>query len=82
MQTCPPVLAKLPVYARPVFFRIVPELDSTGTYKLKKREMQLEGYDQVDTIEDKMFFLDMKGGQYVPLTAELYQNITQAQVRV
>jgi len=75
------VIAKLPNYARPVFVRLVPELDTTGTYKLKKREMQLEGYDP-NIIEDKMFFLDMKMRKYIPLTPELYQNISEKHVRL
>jgi len=75
------VIVKLPNYARPIFVRVVPELDMTGTYKLKKREMQLEGYDP-NTIEDKMYFLDQKEKKYVPLTPELYQKITEKKVRL
>jgi hypothetical protein len=32
---------RLPSYARPAFVRLVRELDVTGTYKLKKRDLQV-----------------------------------------
>jgi len=75
------VISKLPNYARPIFVRVVPELDMTGTYKLKKREMQMEGYDP-NIIKDRMYFLDMKKKKYVPLTPELYQKIVENEVRL
>ena len=75
------VILRLPSYARPAFLRLVPELDITGTYKLKKRAMQLEGYDP-SIIKDKMFFLDIKKKEYVPLTPELFDDINQKRVRI
>ena len=50
------VLEKLPSYARPVFLRRVSSLDITGTYKLKKRELQSEGCDP-NKISDPLFLL-------------------------
>jgi solute carrier family 27 fatty acid transporter 1/4 len=35
---------RLPSYARPAFVRLVRELDVTGTYKLKKRDLQVPFY--------------------------------------
>ena len=37
------VEAALPGYARPVFVRINKALETTGTFKLKKRDLQKEG---------------------------------------
>jgi len=71
---------KLPVYARPVFVRLVPELDITGTYKLKKRELQREGYD-LDEVTDRLFFLDPKTKGYVRLTEELFLRIKNGEMR-
>jgi hypothetical protein len=34
------VLEKLPSYAQPVFVRIIEELETTGTFKLKKNEFK------------------------------------------
>ena len=35
------LVCRLPSYARPAFIRLVRELDITGTYKLKKRDLQV-----------------------------------------
>lgn len=72
---------KLPVYARPAFLRIVKELDMTGTYKLKKKSLQSEGFDP-DKITDKLYFLDHKLVKYVPLVKELFTNIVEGRVRL
>jgi len=74
------VINRLPSYARPIFVRLVKELDITGTYKLKKRDMQMEGFD-LHSIEDKMFFLDIEEKNYVSLTSELFDKINQKQIR-
>ena len=74
------VTDKLPVYARPYFLRLTPKLDITGTYKLKKRDLQEQGYDP-DTIEDPLFFLDLKTVKYVPLDTDLYSQIRSGKVR-
>ena len=31
--------ARLPVYARPLFLRIVPAIELTGTFKLRKQDL-------------------------------------------
>lgn len=54
---------------------------SLCTYKLKKRELQSEGFNPT-VIRDSMFFLDAKAGQYVPLTLELYDDIIKGQIRL
>ena len=53
------VQEKLPSYARPVFLRLVSSLDITGTYKLKKRELQSAGCDP-SKISDPLFLLHPK----------------------
>ena len=35
---------QLPCYARPLFLRLVAQLDITGTFKMKKMAMQKEGF--------------------------------------
>ncbi|KAK9295155.1 hypothetical protein QLX08_010436 [Tetragonisca angustula] len=63
----------LPAYARPIFLRIVKELEITGTFKLKKMNLQKEGFDP-SKIQDKMYFLS-GNKEYVEITPELYQEI-------
>ncbi|XP_064107714.1 long-chain fatty acid transport protein 1-like isoform X1 [Macrobrachium nipponense] len=75
------VTKSLPSYARPLFVRIVKELEKTGTYKLKKVKLQEEGFNP-STIQDCLYFLDGKQKSYVPLTADLYNKIITGEVRV
>ena len=71
---------KLPAYAIPFFLRLTEELDITGTFKLKKRDLQLQGYNP-DNIEDELFFLDNKSNQYIPLDKHLYEEISSNKIR-
>ncbi|CAL4113875.1 unnamed protein product, partial [Meganyctiphanes norvegica] len=48
----------------------------SGTYKLRKSDLQKEGYD-INLIKDPLFFLDAKQDKYVPLTSELYDTISE-----
>ncbi|XP_043252289.1 long-chain fatty acid transport protein 4-like [Colletes gigas] len=63
----------LPAYARPIFLRIVKELEITGTFKLKKLDLQKEGFDP-NKIKDKVYFLS-GSKEYIEITPELYQEI-------
>ena len=66
--------ARLPAYARPLFLRIVPALDLTGTFKLTKQELVSRGYDP-DRVRDPLFFDNAREGRYEKLDAPLYQRI-------
>lgn len=63
----------LPSYARPIFLRIVKELEMTSTFKLKKITLQKEGFDP-SKIQDKVYFRD-GNNEYVEVTPELYEKI-------
>jgi len=56
--------ASLPSYAVPLFLRIQPEAETTGTMKLRKVELVREGFD-VAQIEDPIWFLEPGQGGYV-----------------
>ena len=112
------VKEQLPSFARPLFVRLVKQLDITGniwaslfridekelwfdnksktliinlfsvigTYKLKKFNLQREGYN-ISAIEktgcdDKLFFLHPKTGAYEHLTFELFNNISNGLIRL
>ncbi|KFP04736.1 Long-chain fatty acid transport protein 1, partial [Calypte anna] len=64
----------LPPYARPVFLRLLPQVDTTGTFKIQKTRLQREGFNPQQT-SDRLYFLDLKLGQYVPLDEHLYGRI-------
>jgi fatty-acyl-CoA synthase len=72
---------KLPPYARPIFLRLQPEIQVTGTFKQRKVELVKEGFDP-GTIADPLYWLDPSTGRYEPLTAEHYQAIVEDRYRL
>ncbi|XP_065172047.1 long-chain fatty acid transport protein 4, partial [Atheta coriaria] len=72
---------QLPSYARPMFLRTLTKLDMTGTYKLKKVDLQKECYDP-NVIKDKLYYLDAKTGQYQPLTPDVFEKINSGVIRL
>lgn len=63
----------MPVYAIPVFIRVLKELPMTGTFKLKKVELQTEGYD-LSKVSDPLYFLQ-RDGSYKRLNEEDFEKI-------
>ena len=55
----------LPSYAVPLFVRVMAVMDMTGTYKLRKVELQREGY-HPDNFSDALFVLDHRRQCYAP----------------
>ena len=53
----------LPKYARPIFIRIIQEMDTTGTFKLKKNELRDDAFN-VNKVEDKVFCLKPSSNIY------------------
>jgi len=70
----------LPVYARPIFIRLVDKIDVTATYKLKKRDLQSQGFNP-ELVGEGVLMLDMKQQQYLPLSQEQYNNIINGNLR-
>ena len=65
--------ARLPRYAQPLFVRLTPVADMTGTYKLRKVDLQREGFDR-SKISDTLLVRDLTAACYVPLTDEALQR--------
>lgn len=72
----------LPSYARPLFVRLVPSIDLTGTYKLRKIDYQKEGFDVADKIKDPVYFMDPASQTYVLFTPSLYQQLISRKLRL
>ncbi|SPP73682.1 long-chain fatty acid transport protein 1 isoform X1 [Drosophila guanche] len=73
-------LAKvLPNYARPQFLRFLRKIDLTGTFKLRKVELQQQGFDPA-AIEDELFYVG-SDGVYLPLTQSVYERIQRNEMR-
>ncbi|HUJ03185.1 MAG TPA: long-chain-acyl-CoA synthetase [Rhizomicrobium sp.] len=71
----------LPAYARPIFVRIRPEMEITGTFKLRKVELVKDGFDP-DTISDPLYVLHNSNPEYVPLTAQVYADIVAGKIKL
>ena len=72
---------QLPSFAWPLFVRFVKHLDITGTFKLRKFNLQKEGFDP-SIISDKLFFLHPKTGKYEILNVELFNSIINGNIRL
>ncbi len=76
---------ELAFYARPLFLRILPQMEITGTFKHRKVDLVRDGFDP-STLTDVLYFLDPKwdgsGPRYLPLDAEAYQEIESGEIRV
>jgi fatty-acyl-CoA synthase len=71
----------LPAYAMPVFVRLQREADVTGTFKLRKVELQEEGYD-LQKVSDPLFVRDDGARAYVPFDAETQQRLSEGRLKV
>jgi fatty-acyl-CoA synthase len=65
---------RLPPYAQPLFVRLTAEADVTSTFKLRKVELQAEGYDPT-RVGDPLFVRDDARARYVPLTPERHAGL-------
>jgi hypothetical protein len=71
----------LPAYSRPAFLRVVENLEVTGTYKLKKTELQRQGFDLAQ-VKDPLYYRDEKGKTYAKLTPQVLASIQEQKLRI
>ncbi|KAL7883676.1 hypothetical protein SRHO_G00013340 [Serrasalmus rhombeus] len=69
----------LPPYARPVFLRISPHVDTTGTFKIQKTRLQREGYDPRITT-DQIYILNSRAGRYELVNEEVYNALVDGRI--
>jgi fatty-acyl-CoA synthase len=65
---------RLPPYAVPLFVRLTPDADVTSTFKLRKVDLQEQGYDPA-RVADPLFVRDEARATYVPLTADRHATL-------
>ena len=70
----------LPSYARPVFVRIIKELETTGTFKLKKNDLREEAFHLNKVDGDTIYVKKPRSDEYVPLDNDFYELIQSDQV--
>lgn len=61
--------------ARPIFLRLMPEMDVTGTFKLRKIDLVQDGFDPAK-ITDPLYVLDAQTLRYESLDARKFEDIT------
>ena len=66
------VSIKLPSYAQPVFVRIIEELETTGTFKLKKNDLREEAYHLDKVKGDKVYIKKPSEKLYSLLDEDYY----------
>ena len=65
---------ELPSYARPIFVRIQPAQETTGTFKYRKIDLVRDGFDPAK-IEHALYFENPETAAYQPITPDLYRQI-------
>ena len=72
--------SRLPAYARPVFLRLQPAIDSTDTFKHRKAPLVRDGFDPA-AVPDPLYVDDRSAGAYVPVDAALHARIADGTFR-
>lgn len=67
-------MRRLPRYAAPLFVRVALVADMTGNYKLRKVDLQREGFD-ASVVKDSLYLRDDAARTYVPLTPEALRRV-------
>jgi len=68
-------------YARPIFLRILPKMEITGTFKHRKVDLVTEGFDPA-RLSDPIYFLDLAKGLYAPLDGAAFDRLTHGDIRL
>ena len=71
----------LPAYAVPLFLRIQPEAETTGTFKFRKVELVKQGFD-LSQIDDPVWFLEPGAGEYSELDEAISDSIIAGEYRL
>ena len=71
---------QLPAYARPLFVRVVPAMDVTGTLKQRKVDLQRQGYAAAGS-DSPVYLRDDAQRRYVPLTEALREQLRSGTMR-
>ena len=72
--------AELPDYAQPLFIRLQPAIETTGTFKYRKMDLAAEGFDP-EQVREPLYYRHPQRG-YVKLTKSSYAKIVSGEARV
>jgi fatty-acyl-CoA synthase len=68
-------------FARPVFIRLQPEIEVTGTFKQRKVDLVREGFDPAKIV-DPIYWLDPATRRYELLTPAIYDDICKDRIKL
>jgi len=71
----------LPAYARPVFIRLLPEIEITGTFKQRKVDLVKAGFDP-NQLHDPLYWFDPATARFEPLTQAIYAAILSGKIKL
>ena len=71
----------LAAYSRPLFVRILPRMEITGTFKHRKVDLVREGFDP-SRLSDPIYFLDPEKERYVRLDSATFDRISEGEMRL
>ncbi|EUC47459.1 hypothetical protein COCMIDRAFT_3550 [Bipolaris oryzae ATCC 44560] len=75
--------ARLPSYAVPLFLRVTPALEYTGTMKISKGRLKKEGMDpEKITGEDKLYWLPPGSDRYLPFGKTEWQGLVDKRIHL
>lgn len=75
------VMTKLPPYAAPLFVRLLRDSAMTATFKMKKNDLQREGFDP-RAVEDLVFYRDDRNRTFEPVSEATFQSIEDGSLRL
>jgi fatty-acyl-CoA synthase len=70
----------LPAYAQPLFVRILPAIEKTGTFKIRKVDLIADGFDP-GKIKGPLYFRDPKKG-YIKVTKAVFDKLSAGLLKV
>jgi fatty-acyl-CoA synthase len=71
---------ELPVYAQPLFVRILPAIETTGTFKVRKLDLVADGFDP-GKIKGPLYWRDPRKG-YVKLTKATFDKLAAGALKL
>ena len=72
--------SELPVYAQPLFLRLQPRIETTGTFKYRKMDLVAEGFDP-DLVKVPLYYRHPNKG-YVKLSRPVHAKILSGELRL
>ena len=70
----------MPRHARPLFVRLLPALELTATFKIRKGKLVEQGFDPA--VVSDVWLYEEAAGAYRPLDVELHRRLVSGQVKL